>query len=265
MKDSVIRELLEINPARTRFLLTPERLLDALDVQIDAPAEQFSQGLEELLENSSGNFDIDKPFIEEVYLRLSERGRVSKQETLKIIKEARLPMQGFLFRHSQDAIAILSSDLKQTLDLVEASEPVRVPPVRLIYQMIYVDPQFAATVVEGLSQRGEDQIVSESLIYFAYDLGRAESNPTLKISLEGDALFLVALLERLGSPWLQGQMASALDRYQKAVSEGAVDPDFLDAYRRTLRASVALVRDSGQRSSLDRTISLAFSSAGLEF
>ncbi|MCH8087114.1 MAG: hypothetical protein IIC81_04590 [Chloroflexi bacterium] len=265
VKDSVIRELLEINPARTRFLLTPERLLDALDIQIDAPAEQFSQGLEELLENSSGNFAIDKPFIEEVYLRLSERGRVSKQETLKIIKEARLPMQGFLFQHTGDAIAILSSDLKLTLDLVEASEPVRVPPVRLIYQMIYVDPQFAAAVVEGLSQRGEDQIVSESLIYFAYDLDRAESNPMLKISLEGDALFLVALLERLGSPWLQGQMASALDRYQKSVSEGAVDPDFLDAYRRTLRAATDSLDDPGQRAELAEVIEQAFVAAGLEF
>ncbi|MEE9249333.1 MAG: hypothetical protein V3U79_11660, partial [Dehalococcoidia bacterium] len=265
VKDSVIRELLEINPARTRFLLAPERLLDALDIQIDAPVEQFSQGLEELFENSSGNFEIDKPFTEEVYLRISERGRISKQETLKIIKEARLPMQGFLFQHPDDAIAILSSDLQQTLDLVEASEPVRVPPVRLIYQMTYVDPQFAAAVAEGLSQRGEDHIVSESLIYFAYDLDRAESNPMLKISLKGDALFLVALLERLGSPWLQQQMASALDGYQKSVSEGDVDPDFLDAYRRTLRASVALVRDFTQRASLDRVISIAFNSAGLQF
>ena len=263
-KDSVIRELLEVNPARTRFLLTPERLLDALDIQIDAPAEQFSQGLDELLENSSGNFDIDKPFIEEVYLRLSERGRVSKQETLKIIKEAQLPMQGFLFQHTRDAIAILSSDLKLTLDLVEASEPVRVPPVRLIYQMIFVAPQFAAAVVEGLSQRGEDQIVSESLIYFAYDLDRAESNPMLKISLEGDALFLVTLLERLGSPWLQGQMASVLNRYQMSVREGAVDPDFLDAYRRTLRAAVDSLDNPGQRAELTEAIENAFLVTGLK-
>ncbi|MCH9037717.1 MAG: hypothetical protein IH860_10445, partial [Chloroflexi bacterium] len=116
----------------------------------------------------------------------------------------------------------------------------------------------------GLSQRGEDRIVSESLIYFAYDLDRAESNPMLKISLEGDALFLVALSERLGSPWLQGQMASALGRYKRSVREGAVDPDLLDAYRRTLRAAVNSLDDRGQRAELAEAIEKAFLAAGLE-
>ena len=60
-------------------------------------------------------------------------------------------------------------------------------------------------------------------------------------------------------------MASALDRYQKSVSEGAVDPDFLDAYRRTLHSALDSLGDLGQRAALADTIEKAFVAAGLGF
>ena len=144
VRDTATRELLDINPARTRFLLEPQRLLDALNIRVDVPSMEAVQGIKVLLDNSSGNFEIDKPFTEEVYRRISERGRRSPQETLQIIKESKLPMPDFLFGHPEEAASILSSDLKQVLELVTGSGPLRVPPARLVYHLIYVDPRLAA-------------------------------------------------------------------------------------------------------------------------
>ena len=263
--DDTIRELLNINPARTRFLLKPERLLDAIDIRANAPSDDLLAGLKVLLDNSSGNFTIDRPFTEEVYRRVSQRGRDSPQETLGIIKEAGLPMPGFLFGHPDDSVFILSSDFQQTLELITGSGPIRVPPVRLIYHLIYVDPGFAARVVEGLSEQDEDDLTSEALIYFAYDRDRLQSNPELKLSVESDALFLQALLQRKGQEWLSLQMASAITRYEANQQEGIVDPDFLDAYRRTLRAALDFIEEPQQQAALEEAIADAFSSAGLTF
>ena len=265
VKDSTIRELLGINAAGTRLLLEPVRLLDALDIMVVIPAEEMTLGIEELLKNSSGNFAVDRPFTEEVYRRISIRGRAAPEETLGIIKESDLPMPGFLFGYPEDAISILSSDLEVTLDLVTGSGPIQVTPVRLIYHLIYVDPVFAARVVEGLSEREEDELVSEALIYFAYDQDRLQSNAELKISLEGDALFLKALLQGKGSAWLSQHMASAIARYKAQVDESTVDPDFLDAYRRTLQAALNLIEESDIREGLEETIADAFSAAGLDY
>ncbi len=265
VKDSTIRELLDINPARTRFLLEPARLLDALDIRVDTSSEEITRGIEELFENSSGNFAVDRPFTEEVYRRVSVRGRRSPREVLGIIREAKLPMPGFLFGYSDDAVSILSSDLTETLQLVTGSGPIRVPPVRLIYHLIYADPAFAARVVEGLSEQDEDGLASEALIYFAYDWDRLQSNPELRISLEGDAHFLKALLEWKGEAWLSQRMASAIARYKASVDESTSDPDFLDAYRRTLRAALGMIEEPEERQRLEQAIADAFSASGLAF
>ncbi|MFQ5934480.1 MAG: hypothetical protein ACE5KI_07540, partial [Dehalococcoidia bacterium] len=186
--DETIRELLLINPARTRFLLEPDRLLNALDIRIATASETLRDGLRELFQNSSGNFAVDRPFTEEVYRRISERGKERPQETLGVIRDSNLPLPEFLFRHAQDAVFILSSNLEQTADLVLDSGRLPVPPVRLIYHLIYVEPELAASVVDELGQRGENELASEGLIYFAYDFDRLQSNPELKTSLEGDGL-----------------------------------------------------------------------------
>ena len=108
-------------------------------------------------------------------------------------------------------------------------------------------------------------LASETLIYFAYDQGRRQSNPELKISLEGDALFLQVLLERKGKDWLSQQMASAISRYRSNIDEGFLDPDFLDAYRRTLRAALLLIEEPAQRLRLEKAIADAFGKASLSF
>lgn len=266
VQDETIRELLNINPSRIRFLLEPERLLGALQIDVNTASEALVTGLNELFENSSGNFELDKPFTEEVYRRVSERGRQSPVEALSIISGVpKFPMPGFLFEHPTDSVFILSSDLEQALDLVKASEPVRVPPVRLVYHIIYVDPIFAARVVDGLDQRGETELVSESLIYFAYDFDRLQANPTIKTSLESDASFLTELLELKGQSWLSSRIGSSISRYTDKVGDGLVDPDFLDAYRRTLTAAIGLVKDEAKQAALAGAITTAFSQAVLDF
>ncbi len=60
-------------------------------------------------------------------------------------------------------------------------------------------------------------------------------------------------------------MASAIGRYQANMLGDNVYPDFLDAYRRTLRAAVDSLDDRGQRARLAEAIEKAFLAAGLKF
>ena len=265
LRDATIQNLLEANPARTRFILSPSRVLDALDVEVAASSEVMSDGIKVLLDNSSGNFAIDRPFTEETYRRVAERGMTAPQETLSIIKESKLPLPGFLSGYPEDAMRILSSDMEQTLEMIINSGPIRDHPVRLVYLLMYVDPEFVVEVVGRLRKRGRDDLVTESLIHFAYDHDRLDVNPVLRISLEGDARFLLRLLGRMGEAWLSEQVASAITSYGINIDEGEVDSDFLDAYRRTLKAALDTIEEPSERLQLEEALTDAFSEAGLEF
>ena len=60
-------------------------------------------------------------------------------------------------------------------------------------------------------------------------------------------------------------MASTIGRYQANILGDNVDRDFLDAYRRTMRAALDRIDNRGQRAGLAEAIEKAFLAAGLEF
>ena len=167
-------------------------------------------------------------------------------------------MSEFIAYKPEEALEILSSDLETTLDLVLESGPVRVPPARLIYWISYFDADFAAEIVSGLRARGEDEVVYESLAYFAYDLERSREYPNQRISLERDGEFLLGLLNRNGAWRLSRMMNGAIEKYRIEVLMGNVDGNFLNAYRETLREAVATISGARDRGLLERVIGEAF-------
>ena len=258
ISDEAVVDFLKLSPAQARQRLRPAKLVDALGINGDAGSEEFTEGLRTLFENSSGNFVIDRAANEEAYERVAARGSNDPEGTLAIIREVRPRVSEFIAYKPEEALEILASDMETTLDLVLESGPVRVPPARLIYWISYFDADLAAEIVSGLGARGEDDVVYESVAYFAYDLERSREYPNQRISLERDGEFLLGLLKRNGTWRLSRMMNGAIEKYRMEVLMGNVDDDFLNAYRETLREAVSTISGVRDRVLLERVIGEAF-------
>ena len=258
ISNEAVVDFLQLSPAQARQRLRPAKLVDALGIKGDAGSEEFTEGLRTLFENSSGNFVIDRAANEEAYERVAARGSSDPEGTLAIIREVRPRVSEFIAYKPEEALEILASDIETTLGLVLESGPVRVPPARLIYWIAYFEADFAAEIVSGLGARGEDEVVYESVAYFAYDLERSREYPNQRISLERDGEFLLGLLSRNGAWRLSRMMNGAIEKYRMEVWMGNVDGDFLDAYGETLLEAVSTISGAKDRVLMERVIGEAF-------
>ena len=84
-------------------------------------------------------------------------------------------------------------------------------PERFIHAVVSASPAFAAQVM-------------------AYDPARVEADAALPITLRKDGVFLQALLERNGQPWLTERLGEAATLYGDHVRAREAPPDFLVDY-----------------------------------
>ncbi len=250
LEKETIRRLMGPVPTQLRFVLTPEELLDKLDVTSVAPVSDLKRGLALLIEEPSGNFVIDEPFLELMYEVIATRGNVDAGVIVKLLQETPFPLEGFILDQPTAAVALLDRDLNASLRLVRQSDPVLSPPARIIYRIIYADPVYAARLVETLDEQEEAELVVESLAYLAYDRSRLERAPALPISLDQDGRFLGALLQKLGSPQLGRRLSEAFSVFTDRVANREVSADFLTQYRATLEAAATTLPDAMTRQEL---------------
>ena len=244
-----IHRLMEPVPTQLRFALTPEELLGKLDITPMAPISALKQGLALLIDEPSGNFIIDAPYLDRMYEVIATRERAEAGLMLQLLEEIPFPLEGFIRQQPRAAVALLDSDLEATLRLVRHSDPVLSPPARIIYRLIHADPVFAAGLVQALAEQGEAELVMESLVYLAYDQTRLERAPELPISLDQDGRFLRALLQKLGSPGLVQRLSEAFSVFASRAATGEVSPDFLTQYQATLKAAAATLQETSIRGS----------------
>ena len=255
------RELLIASPVQLRFLLGPSEVARALDITAQATPEQMAEGISLMIQHPAGNFRTEELFLAEMYRVVASRGEREPRQMLQVLANSPFPVGPFIYLQPAAAVAILSSDLDVTTELVRGSDPVQAPPARVVYSLIFADPAFAARVVERLDSRGDHALVLESLAHFAYDKARAEANPDLPISLRKDGLFLQALLEDEGSVWLEQQLRAAVALYTARVQADEVPADFLEAYEATLEAAAETLSE-GVRPALLAAIRNAFGPGG---
>ncbi|GEM_PF-316395 len=254
---TTIRQLMEPVPAQLRFALTPDELLSKLDITAGAEVSEFKRGITILIEEPSGNFIIDEPFLHWMYEVIAGRGQAQTQDMVEVLQETPFPLERFILRQPLAAVALLGSDLDAALRLVRDSDSVLSPPARIIYRLVYADPMLAARLVQALDAMGEAELVVESLAYFAYDLARVERAPGLSISLEQDGKFLRALLGHLGAGGLARRLGETFAEFGGRADSGQAPDDFLSQYRATLEAAVATLPDTAIRGELQKTIEQA--------
>ena len=254
---STIRRLMEAVPAQLRFTLSPVELLAKLDITAESRVSSLKRGIAMLVEEPSGNFAIDEPFLRQMFQVVAKRRKMEAQDMVEVLRETPFPLEGFIRRQPEAAVSLLDSDLETAVSLVRESDPVVSPPARIIYRLINADPVLAARLVQALGDRGYDVLVMESLAYFAYDKSRSERVPGLPIRLERDGQFLRALLRQQGSEELAWRLGEAFQVYGRRSAGGQVDAGFLAQYRETLEAAVSLLPDTGTREELRRIIDRA--------
>ena len=232
-----VRSLMPVVPAQLRTMLGPEGLLEKLDVTVDAPEAELSRGMDLLIEETSGNYRIEEPFLERLYEVVADRAYRSPGEAARLVSETSFPLEGMILNQPEAAVAMLSADSALSIALVKGSDPLIAHPARIVYRLIAADPGLAATIVIALGQDGRRDMAVEALAYLAYDKVRSEKYPQLPISLTQEGAFLNSLLERQGAAWLSARLAESVDLYQGRASAGEVAPDFLERYRETLEAA----------------------------
>ena len=248
---ATVRALMVPVPVQLRSIFEPEGLLEKLDVTTDASEADLIRGITLLIEEPSGNYLIDGPFLERLYAVMAQRARTAPTETLLVMAETPFPLEGMIISHPSAASAALSSDRSLAVKLVKDSDAVLAPPARIIYRLIASDPELAAELVAALDSVGEGRLVAESLAYFAYDKARSEKFPGLPISVSEDGAFLESLLERQGPGWLQSRLAGAVELYRQRAATGEVAPDFLDRYRETLEAAAGTLEAEDEQRLLE--------------
>ncbi len=258
LDDSMLRRLLEAVPTKLRGLLTPTRFLEFMDITPDSSPEELTQGIEDMIKYPSGNFRIERPFLDEMYGVVSNRGKKASLETLNVISAVSFPMERFIRLYPTTAVAILASDLDVASRMIMTSDPVLFPPARFVYRLIYADPEFAAQLAERVGELYGDAHVVETLSHFAYDADRLDAVADLPISLEKDGRFLKTLMMDKGAEWLEERVGEAIRLSRRRVERGEIPEDFLPAYERTLRAATASLEDREARRTLEGVIDRAF-------
>ena len=247
---NTVRSLMVPVPAQLRFILTPDALLDRLDITPGAQVSALKRGVALLIQEPSGNFIIDEPFLDRLYEVIAARRQAEPAVMLQLLQDTPFPLEQFIRKQPTAAVALLESDLEAALRLLRQGDPVLSPPARLVYSVIHTDPGLAASLVGALDQQGETELVVESLAYLAYDLSRSERVPALPISLEQDGRFLQALLQQLGANLLAQRLSETFSVFGDRAAASEVPPDFLTQYQATLDAAAATVADTVLRQEL---------------
>ena len=259
LSNQTVRDLMVPIPFQLRAILSPSELLPKLGIapDISTSANEVRDGINLLIDEPSGNYRIDEPFLDALHQVVAERTERDAQETAQMLSDSRFPFEGFILAQPTSAANLFEVDMEVSLSLIRKSDPLLSPPARIIYRLISANPHRAAELLAEFHRRGETKLVSESLAYIAYDKDRSERSRFLPISLERDGEFLGQLLANHGSNWLQARLNESVKLVQRNVANDEISLNFLNHYRETLEFAATLTnRESAKE--LTTIISMAF-------
>ena len=247
-EQAVVHGLLKQVPAQVRFILRPEQLLMKLDITASSSLPEMAAGTTMLVEETSGNYVIDEPFLDAMYSVIAARSEMQASDMAGILQHERFPLHGFIRRQPEAAVLVLGSEIRSAVDMVRDSDPVVSPPARIVHALVQAGPDFAAALVTGLDASGEEALVVASLGYIAYDAQRTKTAPGLEISLEQDARFLEALLANNGEEWLSERLGRVFSFF--TGPESGRPAHFAFQFRATLLAAAEHLDDPAGRETI---------------
>jgi hypothetical protein len=259
LSDETVRRLMVPVPFQLRSILSPPELLPKLGItSTSSNSQELRDGIALLIEEPSGNFRVDEPFLEVMFQVIADRAEGGPRGTARLLLDSPVPLEGMILAQPEAAASIFRSDIATALALVRGSDSLLAPPWRIMYRMIKADPTLVAQLLSEFHRRGESDLVAESLAYLAYDKDRQERSSLLPISLEADGESLGALFRAQGADWLEARLGESVALFQQRVDAIEVSPEFLKRYRETLEFAAAFLSDPETRNGLTGIIRRAF-------
>ena len=268
--DASLLRMVENNPgAAKNGHVQPQRLFAALNLTSQSSRARIAEGIQWLLKNTAGNFQIDAPFTDLAHQAIAEVAARRPREALAILHETRLPLIAqpfapFITDYPHAVRDILASDLSVAASLVANREGYAETPHGILHALIVHDPVLAGQLVVTLDRIGRDGIVTNSLIVFAFDARRLATYPGVNLSLEGDKEFLEYLIVAKGERWVLEAMRLAVQRYDVLVRARSIDEEYLHAYAETLSQILAAEKDPAIQRTMSNIFEGAFRDVGTE-
>ncbi len=259
LSGKTVRGLMVPVPFQLRSLLKPSALLSKLGVTYAySESPPLSEAIALLVEEPSGNFQVDEPYLDAMFEVVAERTGDSPHDAAQLLLNTPFPLEGFIMAQPAAAAAIFNTRMPVAVELVQTSDSLLAPPWRIMYRLIKADHELAASVLAEFHRRGETRLVAESLAHMAYDKDRQERSSLLPISLEADGQFLGELFQSEGADWLEDRLGESVSLFRTRVEDGEVSPEFLERYRETLEFAAAFLSDPETRTGLTGVIRRAF-------
>ena len=256
LPDKVIRNLMTPVPNQLRAILGPEELLPKLGITSD-DLETMKTGIALLINEPSGNFRIDEPFLKYLYWVMADKSKKEPGKTARIMLDTPFPLEGFISAEPEGTARIFAENIDISLALIQTSDPLLAPAPRIIYKLIKENPGQAAYILTQLYEQDEIDTISESLAHLAYDKDRLKRSPQLPISMESNVDFLTRLLDLKGEDWLETRLSESVNLFRMRSINGEVSPDFLLHYRESLEF-IASIGSSNESRRLAQIIRHSF-------
>ena len=125
-----VQALMQPVPTQLRAILSPGELLDKLGISPAASHYGMQSGITLLLEETSGNYRIEGPFLHRLYEVMALRAGADPAATGRIIAATPFPLEDFILTQPAASSAVLSADIDLAIQLVRGSDPVLAPPRR---------------------------------------------------------------------------------------------------------------------------------------
>ena len=178
LSDDLILRMLRNNPgALLNGNISPERLLNALDVTPRNTPAEIVGGLKTLDQYGSGNRQIDNPFSRLSYSVISVVAERDSRTALTMLREAEMPLVQFIRSFPEASVGIKTSEPSEGARLIANPRGYAHSPAHIVHTLIPVDAHLAATTVIRLEEQGREDLAAESLIVFAFDATRLSPNP----------------------------------------------------------------------------------------
>ncbi len=235
--NGAILRLLAVRPEVARSIeVTPKRLLEALGITSEGDIDTLTIGVRKLLENSSGNFEIDRAADEAMYAVLDIREIIEHGSTLTILRGARVRLGPWLEANPIAALTALNRDIPRAARLIVSTAGARATAPSMLHRIISIDPLLAANLLLEMESTGVANIVPETLNHLAYDTYWAQLGAEAAVNATNVAVFLSQVAQARGNDWLREQILLGAEQYRAAIDAGELEEEYPQRHADTLEA-----------------------------
>ncbi|MBI4219372.1 MAG: hypothetical protein HY682_04445 [Chloroflexi bacterium] len=229
-----ILRLLELRPeiARSGEILV-DQLLATVGVTDSASREALIAGVKRLVDHSSGNFAIDRPYDEAVYALLDRKALLDPGLVRDVFRESGLALLPWIEGHASRAAFVFKRDPGAAAKLIIDVADLRTPAPMLLHALVAADADMAAQVIAEADT--EPDLVARTFNQFAYDVYWSDLKAGPKVDLAADAKFLSRTVALKGANWTLPRIARGVALYRAAIDRGELEAEFLTRHGDLLR------------------------------